>query len=152
VKKMSEEQRRLAAVVFTDIVGYSSLTQKNERLALELLEEQRRIVRPIVAHHKGREIKTIGDAFLIEFQSALGATQCAIDIQRRLKGYNEQSIPERRVHFRIGIHLGDVIQGQSDILTNFAIIHSINWETRNALWNGLGGVSRYAQSLPTKSS
>jgi adenylate cyclase len=116
VKKMGEEQRRLAAVMFTDIVGYSSLTQKNERLALELLEEQSNMVRSIVAHHKGREIKTIGDSFLIEFQSALEATQCAIDVQRRLESYNEKSIPERRVHLRIGIHLGDVIQRQSDIL------------------------------------
>ena len=113
---MSGEQRRLAAVMFTDIVGYSSLTQKNERLALELLEEHRMIIRPIVARYNGREIKTMGDAFLIEFGSALEATQCAIDIQRRLDGYNEQSIPERRVHLRIGIHLGDVIQRQSDVL------------------------------------
>ena len=113
---MSGEQRRLAAVMFTDIVGYSSLTQKNERLALELLEEHRMIIRPIVARYNGREIKTMGDAFLIEFGSALEATQCAIDIQRRLGGYNEQSIPERRVHLRIGIHLGDVIQRQSDVL------------------------------------
>ena len=113
---MSGEQRRLAAVMFTDIVGYSSLTQKNERLALELLEEHRKIVRPIITRHNGREIKTMGDAFLIKFESALEATQCAIDIQRRLDGYNEQSIPERRVHLRIGIHLGDVIQRQSDVL------------------------------------
>ena len=107
---MSGEQRRLAAVMFTDIVGYSSLTQKDERLALELLEEHRKIVRPIVAHHNGREIKTIGDAFLIEFESALEATQCAVDIQKTLHSHNEQSIPERRVHLRIGIHLGDVVQ------------------------------------------
>ncbi|MGD0550480.1 MAG: adenylate/guanylate cyclase domain-containing protein [Candidatus Bathyarchaeia archaeon] len=113
---MSDEERRLAAVMFTDIVGYSSLTQKNERLALELLEEHRRIVRPIVARHNGREIKTIGDAFLIEFPSALEATECAVDVQRSLRDYNQQSDAARRVHIRIGIHLGDVIQRQNDVL------------------------------------
>ena len=113
---MSGEQRRLAAVMFTDIVGYSSLTQKNERLALELLEQHRKIARPIVARHNGREIKTMGDAFLIEFESALEATQCAIDLQKTLHTHDEQSTVERRVHLRIGIHLGDVLQRQSDVL------------------------------------
>ena len=113
---MSGEQRRLAAVMFTDIVGYSSLTQKNEPLALELLEEHRKIVRPIVARHNGHEIKTMGDAFLIEFESALNATKCAVDIQRSLDSHNQQRMPERRIHLRIGIHLGDVEQRQSDML------------------------------------
>ena len=112
----TKDERRLAAVMFTDIVGYSSLTQKNERLALDLLEEHRKIVRPIVARHNGREIKTIGDAFLIEFGSALEATQCALDVQKTLHDYNQKSLEERRVHLRIGIHLGDVIQRQSDVL------------------------------------
>jgi adenylate cyclase len=116
VERVSGEQRRLAAVMFTDIVGYSSLTQKNERLALELLEEHRKIVRPIVASHNGREIKTIGDAFLIEFGSALEATQCAINVQKSLHDHNQQSIAERRVHLRIGIHLGDVLQREGDVL------------------------------------
>ena len=111
---MSGEQRRLAAVMFTDIVGYSSLTQKNERLALELLEEHRKIVRPIVAHYNGREIKTMGDAFLIEFESALEATQCAVDIQKTLHDRNQHAIVERRLHLRIGIHLGDVLQRQNE--------------------------------------
>ncbi len=113
---MSGEQRRLAAVMFTDIVGYSSLTQKNERLALELLEEHRRIVRPIVTRHNGQEIKTIGDAFLIEFPSALEATECAVEVQRSLCDYNQQSDEARRVHIRIGIHLGDIIRQQNDVL------------------------------------
>jgi adenylate cyclase len=113
---MSGEQRRLAAVMFTDIVGYTSLTQKNERLALELLEEHRRTVRPIVARHNGREIKTMGDAFLIEFGSALDATQCAIDVQKTFHDRNQESTIERGVHLRIGIHLGDVLQRQSDVL------------------------------------
>jgi adenylate cyclase len=115
-RMMSGDQRRLAAVMFTDIVGYSSLTQKDERLALELLEEHRKIVRPIVARHHGHEVKTIGDAFLIEFESALKATQCAVDIQRGLSGYNQLSMPERSIHLRIGIHLGDVERRQSDVL------------------------------------
>jgi TolB-like protein len=113
---MSGELRRLAAVMFTDIVGYSSLTQKNERLALELLEQHRKIVRPIIARHNGREIKTMGDAFLIEFGSALEATQCAIDLQKTLHDHNQQSTVERRIHLRIGIHLGDVLQRKSDVL------------------------------------
>lgn len=114
--RVSGEQRRLAVVMFTDIVGYSSLTQKNERLALELLEEHRKIVRPIVTRYNGREIKTMGDAFLIEFESTLEATQCAIDIQRNLSDRNQQSIAERRIHLRIGIHLGDVMRRQNDVL------------------------------------
>ena len=115
-KAGSKERRRLATVMFTDIVGYSSLTQKNERLALELLEEHRKIIRPIVARHNGREIKTMGDAFLIEFESALEATQCAIDMQKTLHDHNQHSTVERRVHLRIGIHLGDVLQRESDVL------------------------------------
>jgi adenylate cyclase len=114
--KVRAEQRRLAVVMFTDIVGYSSLTQKNERLALELLEEHRSIVRPIVTSHNGREIKTMGDAFLMEFESALEATECAIDIQRNLHQHNRESTPERRIHLRIGIHLGDVMRRESDVL------------------------------------
>jgi adenylate cyclase len=114
--EMSGEQRRLAAVMFTDIVGYSSLTQRNEQLAMELLEEHRRIVRPIITRHNGREVKTMGDAFLIEFESALEATQCAMDIQKSLQDYNQQSTAERRVHLRIGIHLGDVLRRQNDVL------------------------------------
>jgi len=112
----SKDRRRLAAVMFTDIVGYSALTQKNERLALELLEEHRKLVRPIVTRHNGYEIKTMGDAFLIEFESALEATQCAIDVQKTLHDHNQQSLPERRIQIRIGIHAGDVIQRRSDIL------------------------------------
>jgi len=70
--------RRLSAIMFTDMVGYSALTQKNEALALELLEEHRKILRPFFGKHQGREIDTAGDSFFVEFNSAVEATNCAI--------------------------------------------------------------------------
>jgi adenylate cyclase len=112
---MSGEQRRLAAVMFTDLVGYTAMTQKNEALAMQLLEEHRRLVRPFFPKHNGREVKTIGDAFLVEFASALEATRCAFEIQQSLNELNSGRPQDRRVLVRIGIHLGDVIHDQNDV-------------------------------------
>src|SRR5262245_31040208 len=79
-----DEQRRLAAIMFTDMVGYSALAQRNEALALALVGAQQRLLRPIVAQHGGREVKGTGDGFLVEFSSALHAASCAIDMQKVL--------------------------------------------------------------------
>lgn len=114
---MSQSERRLAAIMFTDIVGYSALTQENEALALQLLEEHRSVVRPLLAKHHGREIQTIGDAFFVEFSSALSAVQCAIEMQKELTSHSSSSLelPERFL-IRIGIHLGDVEERDGDVL------------------------------------
>lgn len=106
----SKENRRLAAIMFTDMVGYSALTQKNEALALDLLEESRRILRPLFKSHHGKEIETVGDAFFVEFPSALDAARCAIDIQRALRERNEPVSSDERIVLRIGLHIGDVVQ------------------------------------------
>src|SRR6185437_7314354 len=103
------EQRRLAAIMFTDMVGYSALSQRDDKLAQELLEEHRRLLREIFPRFHGAEIKTIGDAFLVEFNSALEAAQCAIEIQRTLAKRNHDVSADRRIEVKIGIHIGDVV-------------------------------------------
>jgi adenylate cyclase len=112
---LSQGERRLAAIMFTDMAGYTALGQKNESLSLALADEQRKLIRPILNRHNGREVKTMGDSFLVEFSSALNAVRCAYDIQRTAREYNVSLPEERRVHLRIGLHLGDVIDSQGDI-------------------------------------
>src|SRR6202045_1165882 len=109
------EQRKLAAIMFTDMVGYSALSQRDDKLALELLEEHRELLREIFFPFNGNEIKTIGDAFLVEFRSALEAAQCAIEIQRTLAKRNADIVPDRRIDVRIGIHIGDVVHRGGDM-------------------------------------
>src|SRR5258706_2524925 len=109
------EQRKLAAIMFTDMVGYSALAQRNEALALELLEEHRALLRSLFACFNGTEIKTIGDAFLVEFHSALEAAQCAVEIQRTLAKRNHDVTAERRIELKIGIHIGDVMHRGGDV-------------------------------------
>src|SRR5690242_10625623 len=109
------EQRKLAAIMFTDMVGYSALSQRDSKLAVELLEEHREILREIFPKFNGAEIKTIGDAFLVEFNSALEAAQCAIAIQRALAKRDADAPAERQIQVRIGIHIGDVVHRGGDV-------------------------------------
>jgi class 3 adenylate cyclase/tetratricopeptide (TPR) repeat protein/ABC-type transporter Mla MlaB component len=101
--------------MFTDIVGYTSLSQHNEELALRVLHEHRKVVRLLIQKHHGNEIKTIGDAFLIEFTSALEATNCAYEIQCALHEYNSDGKGVEAVKVRIGIHVGDVVHSENDV-------------------------------------
>src|SRR6478735_8549463 len=109
------EQRKLAGILFCDMVGYSALSQRDEKLAQELLEEHRLLLREIFPRFHGSEIKTIGDAFLVEFNSALEAAQCAIAIQRALAKRDADAPAERQIQVRIGIHIGDVVHRGGDV-------------------------------------
>jgi adenylate cyclase len=129
------EQRRLAAIMFTDMVGYTALSQRNEPLALELLEEHRRILRSIFPPFNGTEIKTIGDGFLVEFQSALEAAQCALEIQRTLAKRNHDVSREHRIELRIGIHVGDVVHREGDVYGD-----GVNIASRIQPVAGIGGI------------
>jgi adenylate cyclase len=106
--------RRLAAIMFTDMVGSTAAAQTNEPEALRLRDEQQNILRHLFAAHQGREIKSMGDGFLAEFDSALRAVQCAIDIQQQLHERNS-GVATPPIQMRIGIHLGDVEQREADI-------------------------------------
>ncbi len=112
---MNLEDRRLSAVMFSDMVGYSSLAQRDEALALELLEKQRSVLRACLILHKGKEVKTMGDGFLVEFASALDAVKCAFSIQNALHESNVSIQPEKRIVLRIGIHVGEVIHSDADV-------------------------------------
>ena len=118
MKRPSSEEggeRRLAAIMFTDLAGFTALTQRNEPLAMKLLEDQRQVVRPLLSKYKGREVKTMGDAFLVEFASSLDAVTCAIEIQKAMVKVNGRLEPGHRLMLRVGIHLGDVLHAGSDV-------------------------------------
>ncbi|MBI3194964.1 MAG: hypothetical protein HYZ34_10955 [Ignavibacteriae bacterium] len=111
----SGKMRKLAAIMFTDMVQYAALTQTNESLALQLLDTHQKLIRPLFKKFDGKEIKTVGDAFLVEFVSVLQAVRCSLDIHSVLLDYNTKAPKEKRIQLRIGIHLGDIIYKDNDI-------------------------------------
>jgi adenylate cyclase len=108
--------RRLAAILSADVAGYSRLMGNDEEGTLATLKAYRReLMEPKVAEHRGRIVKTTGDGALIEFASAVDATRCAIEIQHALAERNAAIPEDRRVEFRMGINVGDVIIDDGDI-------------------------------------
>src|SRR4029453_14433544 len=109
---MTEEraQRRLAAILAADVVGYSRHMEQDEAGTLAALKKRRKgIPRPLVAEHHGRIVKVMGDGVLVEFGSAVNAVQCAVELQRGMAAANDGVADERRILLRIGINLGDVV-------------------------------------------
>jgi adenylate cyclase len=108
--------RRLAAILAADMVGYSRLMGIDEVGTVQALREHRSAADPLIAQHGGRVVKTTGDGLLIEFGSVVGAVECALGLQRLVAERNAGTPAERRMEWRIGIHLGDVLIEGEDIL------------------------------------
>ena len=102
--------------MFTDLVGFTSLGQRNEGEALRLRREHQEIVRPLLAAHGGREVKTTGDGFLVEFPSAVESVRCAVEIQGAVGRRNALAGSAEPIRLRIGIHVGDVVDDAGDIV------------------------------------
>ncbi|WP_306141915.1 winged helix-turn-helix domain-containing protein [Roseibium sp. MMSF_3412] len=109
-------ERKLITIVAMDVVGYSRMMERDEERTLRRLNEIRAgVVEPSVARHSGRTVKTMGDGALLEFSSVVSALQCAIEIQKDLAEKSTGPGGQSQLHYRIGIHLGDVIAEGEDI-------------------------------------
>src|SRR6185436_8002260 len=109
-------QRRLAAILAADVVGYSRLMGIDEEGTLAALKAHRKeVIDPLIAQHQGRIFKTTGDGLLIEFASIVDAVRCAVVIQQGIESRNANVDETRRIRFRIGINVGDVIAEGDDI-------------------------------------
>ena len=110
------ETRKLTAIMFTDIKGFSKKMAKNETVAFELLKTHDALLRVLAAKFDGRVIKSIGDSFMIDFASAVNAVRCAIEAQKRFSHFNKDKSELDKIEIRVGIHLGDVIIRDEDII------------------------------------
>jgi adenylate cyclase len=109
-------ERRLAAILAADVAGYSRLMGVDEEGTVAALKAHRReLIDPKIAEHRGRIVKTTGDGALVEFVSAVDAMRCAMEIQRAMTERNAETPKERRIEFRIGINVGDIISDEGDI-------------------------------------
>ena len=109
-------ERRLAAILAADVAGYSRLMGADEEGTLTRLKAHRReLVDPKIAEHRGRIVKTTGDGLLVEFASVVDAIRCAVEIQREMAERNADAPVDRRIEYRIGINVGDIIIDESDI-------------------------------------
>src|ERR1700734_794465 len=105
------ETRKLAAILVSDVVGYSRLAGADEDRTLSRLRGLRSdLIDPTIAVHRGRIVKRTGDGALVEFRSVVDAVRCAIEVQNAMIERNAGVPAERRIEFRIGIHLGDVVE------------------------------------------
>jgi TolB-like protein/class 3 adenylate cyclase len=126
---MNKSIRKLAAIMFTDIAGYTALSAKDEERALDLIELQRELLKPIVAEFGGDWLKEIGDGLLLSFPSSKQAVNCAIKIQHTIKEI-------KNLNLRIGIHQGDILEKSGDVFGD-----DVNIASRIEPFAAVGGVA-----------
>jgi adenylate cyclase len=109
-------KRRLAAILVADVVGYSALIRADEEGTRAAFRQHNQvIIEPQITSHNGRIFKTVGDGFLAEFASVVDAVRCAVEIQNAIKNHNTDVVADKRIEFRIGVNLGDVIAEGDDL-------------------------------------
>ena len=126
---MNQNNRKLAAIVFTDIVGFTKLSSEDQTRASELLKKQRELFQPIVKQFNGDWVKEIGDGLLIIFNTATEAVNCCIELQKVSKGISGLNI-------RIGIHLGEVLIENGDVIGD-----DVNIASRIEPFSAPGGIA-----------
>ena len=105
------ENRKLAAILVADVVGYSRLAGADEERTLARLRGVRSdVIDPAIAAHRGRVVKRTGDGIILEFRSVVDAVRCAVEVQGAMVERNAGVGPERRIEYRVGIHIGDVVE------------------------------------------
>jgi adenylate cyclase len=102
--------------MFTDMVGFTKLGQRDEEEALRLRKEHQSLLRPLFVAHGGREVKTLGDGFMVEFPSAVESVRCAVEIQGAVARRNALPTSKERIVLRVGVHVGDVVEEGDDIV------------------------------------
>ena len=110
------QTRRLAAILAADVAGYSRLIEADEEGTLGRLKALRvEVIDPKIGEHRGRLVKTTGDGLLVEFGSVVDALRCAAEVQREMAGRDAEMPSERRIEYRIGINMGDIVVEDGDI-------------------------------------
>ena len=108
--------RKLAAILAADVVGYSRMMGEDEAGTASLVRERREAAQSIIAAHGGRLFKTTGDGMFVEFPSVIAGVECALAMQRQMAASNDGALEAKRVLYRIGVHLGDVLVEGDDII------------------------------------
>src|SRR4030042_4417857 len=111
-------KRKLTAILSADVVGYSKMMETDEAWTNKSLEENKKLVSSFIKEHNGRVVDAPGDNLLAEFSSVINAVQCAVKVQEALNNKNSKLMEDNRMHFRIGVNLGDVVEEEDRIYGN----------------------------------